>query len=251
MFNALRRYIMHGKGNRDSVREEFHAFVKAGAPVILSEESFLLGCGARREESAILEGKIERLAWMMEGLDCEYWIALRGYRALAFSYFIELGLLTLWRKGSAPSWWLRESNAFGILHPAELMQGLAALRHPIHWLNFADVTSGALKQRVLGLGVPLPHRHATKARRSSSIWRGRRGVLEELADTLGPSLLHTLLRGWIHYGRDITRTEEVEAKHWDEGGWAESRDLEEAWEAFRRERLDRAEVMEGSRLRLG
>ena len=242
---------MHGKGDADAVRAAFHGFVKAGPSVILSEESFMIGCGPIWEESATWELKIKRLAWMMEGLDCEYWMALRDYRSLTFSYFIELGKLTLRPKAPAPSWWLRESNAFGMLRPAELAAGLAPLQGPVYWMDFEEVTRGALNQQILGLDGPLPHRHRTKTHRTHSVWRGRRGMIEEFADTMRPSLVRTMLRGWIRYGKDITRNEEVEVKRWDAEFWADHLDLEEAWETFRKERLENAGVMEHSRLRLG
>ena len=242
---------MHGKGNPESVRKAFQGYVKNGLPVILSEESFLLGGGFQCSEQDSWESKIKRLAWALEGLDSEYWIASRAYRSLAFSFFMELGKSTLRKGAPLPSWWLRESNAFGILRPTELLSGLAPIHPNVFWMDFEEVTSGRLNQQMLGLHRPLPHRHATKSTDFHSTWRGQRGVLDELAAVMRPSIIRTLIQGFIHYGMDITRLEEIEVRHWTEGFWVEHVDLEASWESFRRERLANAGVMECSRLRLG
>lgn len=65
-------------------------------------------------------------------------------------------------------------------------KGIAPILENTHWLDFEDMTSGRIRNALLQTEGKMPHRHANESRTGTAIWRGRRGILTELAAALPP-----------------------------------------------------------------
>jgi len=232
-FNALKSFVVFGKGRLEDARRILDEEIKKGLPVLISEEEILIGQfhGAQKGDatSVSYKEKIERLANVVEGRKTLAVVALREFRSGLFSYYVELSHL-FGPKEDIPSL-VKSSDLFGIWRYPELETTLTdAFGSDVVWQRFPDNMKPATLQAFWGAeaSVTLPRSNSRVKSPTHVEHTSTQGLLLMASRAAPTSKLGKLFRHLHRMGWDLKWKKRAQVPFWGPEVWEQFAQIEAA-----------------------